>query len=233
MPGPDFESPETSGSPDGFAKTGAAYGGGLLGGFEKLESDGVSERWRYHPIDDGPLLDENGNACPSWIVARPILNTADIADHNFVVVADSPGAAPQARFSYGPSDGHHPDGSKLVSLTGVPGDETDRDDRSAWKSWNNPFSGVRIEPIPASDAAVLAAGQSLDRYLGTPSHPGPVDYALAPEFKPGHPNSNSAAAGVVNQAVSRNPPPLDRAYLDPYPGSLSPGWYRPIPGWKP
>ncbi len=204
-------------------------GHGLLGGFEKLPSDGISERWLYTPIGGAAIPDDDGNPCAAWIVTRPIGKTVDTADHSFVVVADKPGATPQARFSYGPT----PDWKHLISSAGTQ-DATDKSDKAAWENWNNPLYGVRMEPIPASDASVLAAGQSLSQYLGTPSHPGPVGYGAVPELWPkGSANSNSAASAVANRAIALNPSPLNQAYLEPYPGSLSPGWYKPIPGWKP
>lgn len=205
---------------------------GVLGMFQKLPSDGISDRWRYTPpnIPGAPMTDDYGNPCAAWIVTRPIGNTLYTADHNFVVVADKPGGPIRARFSYGPS---MREGGQLVSATGSHND-TDNGDLAAWGASTNPLSGIRMEPIPAGDAAVIAAGHSLDSYLGTPSHPGAVPYFAVPEIWPSnYANSNTAAAGVANEAISRNPSPLNRARLDPYPGSLSPGWYRQVPGWKP
>ena len=204
---------------------------GVLGMFQRLPSDGVSDRWRYTSPDipGASMTDADGNPCPAWIVTRPIGRTGFLADHSFVVVADKPSGAIQARFSYGPSK---PDGGQLVSETDSHND-TDNDDLAAWSATNNPLSWVRMQPIPAPDAAVIAAGRSLDRYLGTPRNPGPVEYIAMPEIKSNSANSNTAAAGVANQAISRNTPPLNHAYLSPYPGSLSPGWYKSIPGWKP
>lgn len=204
---------------------------GALGLFQQLPSDGISDRWRYTPpnIPGAPMTDDDGNPCASWIITRPIGNTANIADHSFVVVADKPGATPQARFSYGPTQ----DGRHLVSAAGSH-DRTDKADEAAWNNWNNPLYGVRMEPIPASDASVLAAGESLNHYLGTPGHPGSVGYSLVPgAWSPGGANSNSAASAIANRALSLNPSPLNQGYLEPYPGSLSPGWYNSIPGWKP
>jgi len=204
---------------------------GVLGTFQQLPSDGVSDRWRYTPpnIPGAPMTDQDGNPCASWIVTRPIDKTGYLADHNFVVVADKLGGPIQTRFSYGPS---MPGGGQLVSATGSH-DATDSGDLAAWANSTNPFSGVRARQIPASDAAVIRAGQSVDRYLGTAIHPGSVGYSPVPETKPGAANSNTAASIVTNQAISRNPPPLNHAYLEPYPGSLSPGWYGTLPGWKP
>jgi hypothetical protein len=203
---------------------------GVLGMFQKLPGDGVSDRWRYTPpnIPGAPLTYDGGNPCASWIVSRRIGNTGDFADHNFVVVADSLGGPIRNRFSYGPSQ---EGGGQLISATGSH-DKTDISDLDAWAAVNKPFSGVRAQQIPAPDATVISAGQSLDRYLGTLGHPGSVGYWAIP-ILPGTANSNTAAASVANRAISRSLGPLNQVYMEPYPGSLAPGWHVRMPGWKP
>lgn len=46
---------------------------GVLGTFQRLPPDGVTDRWRYTPpnIPGPPATDGNGNPCSAWLVSRP------------------------------------------------------------------------------------------------------------------------------------------------------------------
>ena len=176
----------------------------------------------YEYAKDDPVDHTDPSGKDSFEVSRTITEAGFNTpyDHTFTIVSDKPGGAIRASFDYGPQNGGSGNlingtNGKLVS-TGLTST-----DAAAWKASQSPNSGVRIEKIPASDPAVIAAGQSLNKTLGTAANPGNIDYAHSPNGTNVSGNSNSATSTLVNNAVQATHPGAPN--VNPPAGSNAPG----------
>ncbi|HEY2346995.1 MAG TPA: RHS repeat-associated core domain-containing protein [Xanthomonadaceae bacterium] len=166
---------------------------------------------RYWYADDNPYGFTDPDGRDSYLVSRPAYK---FEKHTFVVVANKPGGNIKADFHYGPSGPPGKtltSGTKLVSLTGT-NTETALTDAKAFQALSDPAAaskaGITMTKINATDDSVIAAGNAVDKALGTLDHPGDMQYWPTPSsgnFMEA--NSNSAAAAVVDMAqkASGNP----------------------------
>jgi uncharacterized protein RhaS with RHS repeats len=176
---------------------------------------------RYAYVHNDPIngIDPFGEA--SYLVSRPVRGGLN---HMFVVVVDDKTGKVVARYSYGPTRAV---GGKLVSLT-ASRTQTDTDDAAAYSAYaEDPAAaakdGIFAVQINASDDAVIASGEAVDRALGTKKNPGSVKYAplTGPQSTSDFANSNSAAYAVADRAVKIENPNGSQSLP---PGSRNPGW---------
>jgi hypothetical protein len=119
-----------------------------------------------------------------------------------------------------------PDLGQLVSLTGTK-TGTYKTDSYDWKSLNGSHdSNINVKVIPASDAAVTAYGQQMNKFLGTPDKPGSIKYDAFGGDTSTKANSNGAASSVANGAVQSEHP--GAPVVTPPTGGMPPGWARKI-----
>lgn len=138
----------------------------------------------------------------------------------FVVVAPVPGGDMKAQFRM--------DQARVLGgqLTNQPQNSSIyKTDSAAWATLSDPKvaqeAGVSFRQINASDATVIATGESVSARLGTPEAPGPVPYSAEPTWG-GAANSNSAAYAVANGATQADNVSASAQSLPP--GSRAPGW---------
>ncbi|NNC72306.1 MAG: hypothetical protein HKN78_05455, partial [Sphingomonadaceae bacterium] len=153
--------------------------------------------YTYVSNDPINIIDPTGET--GYYISRAAGNTAGLADHGFVVVADYPGGPIRAIFSYTDING-----SLMSSRNDTDSLSTFQTDLRAWSAVDTPEAlekGITFNIIDAAnDDAIIDAGRDIDTSL----QGGDMGYSSIPALTPSGCNSNCAAAAVANIPTRQN-----------------------------